>query len=222
MSNSDNYYSGEDEQYQTRSLDPEIRYHLTHHTRSVSVDKWVEVILDLSLDKLSDWSTRLSHRKLLHTSTSVMKNLKRYCEASQEIDQHISWASIVNEIISLAPELITDLPVFSLPIIFLHNPTPPEDDGGPGRRSPDLAILPRPLLPNDPKETDRQQDDEVLTVSDKWCRAVSCAAFTSRNQAQLQMSYEALQAGLSKYLGGIDQASNNTRVRDLSSLYLAV
>lgn len=207
MSNSDSY---DFEECEVETLEPDVRYHLTHHTKSVPVNKWVEVILSISPDKISDWSTRLSHGRLLHPSTSIMKNLKKYCEATQEIDQRISWSLIVNEIVSLAPDFIPDIPVFSLPIIFSHNSPSPEDVRS--RHVPDVAILPKSLPPGHQQELNRQEDDE-------WCQVLGCVAFTSGNQDQLEiLSHEALRAGLTNVLKGFEQpeVSGYSRVRHLS------
>lgn len=166
-------------------IDPEAQSQFNHHTKMVTVDNWVEVILNASPEKIQNWSACLSYEKLLHPSTSIAKNLQEYCGSSWWTDHLIAWTVVVNAIISQSSKLIPDLPSFPLPLIFMRNDT--------GYRVPDVAIT----VSSAAVKTSKHNDD-LSKDFDCWSQALGCVEFTSESNTQLEGMYDALMSRLSE------------------------
>ncbi|KAJ3489391.1 hypothetical protein NLI96_g2159 [Meripilus lineatus] len=144
------------EDYHAREEGDPLVHDFNHKTRTVTIDKWIQSILHVSLDRISDWSRRLSNEELLRPTTSIMNNLRDYCEANLGTSRYASWATLVNNIISLAPELISNEQVTRSSIIFMQNQL--QVEGGEAVHIPDVVVIPTSHFSTPSERTTSQRD----------------------------------------------------------------
>ncbi|KAJ3487010.1 hypothetical protein NLI96_g3837 [Meripilus lineatus] len=136
-------------------IGPTVRHDLRHHVKTVTVDQWINFVLDVPPEKIAHWSRCLNYKKLLHESTSIMKYLQYYCDrASRDPCPRSSWSMIANRIITLAPTLIP------LPLLFVQNDSDDleiQGEDGPAH-GPDVLVV----IPNDEVQVDEIGWGDIL------------------------------------------------------------
>ncbi|KAJ3487009.1 hypothetical protein NLI96_g3836 [Meripilus lineatus] len=169
-------------------IDPNLRYDLQHYAKLVPVDQFVEFILNVSPEKIGDWSSHLTLEKLLDQSTSIMDNLRDYCEAPMDTDRYAPWSTMVNTIISLAPTIIPDLPAFPHRLEF-----------------PDVVVLHESFRLSHPQN----ERNEVPTADICWQDIWACVEFKMESDAPLKEIFQTLEE---RYEDGhvVEDASSDT------------
>lgn len=152
---------------------PLLRHDLEHHTKVISIDKWVEFILGVPPSKLSYWRTYLRDEHLL-VDFVITKNMESYCTAQVDRDRHGPWATIVNRIFSISRKYIQTLGQSPLPdLFFVPNNSAIIIEGRPPYAQPDILVVSRPTLPKLPHNSAFNEDASGIT----WNHIISCAQF---------------------------------------------
>lgn len=174
---------------------------LRNHTKTIPIDQWVEFVLATSPGAISDWANILCEGIMLNPSTTIMEDIRSYCSAHDESQQHKLWTAIVNRIISWAEEHIPDLPSASFPVTFVQNY--PRIVGG-GRssylwQSPSVLVLPRSVL------SEHVSTSAATTPTDSgvhWNQVLACVEFTPGDPTKLTEALRTWMAQREKGSGG--------------------
>ncbi|KAJ3487013.1 hypothetical protein NLI96_g3838 [Meripilus lineatus] len=184
-------------------IGPIVRHDLRHHVKTVTVDQWINFILDVPPEKIAHWSRCLNYKKLLHGSTSIMKYLQYYCDrASRDPCPRSSWSTIVNTIITLAPTLIPDLSASTFPLLFVQNDSEVMDiqreDGS--VHSPDVLVVPESIIP-DSHMSGGVHNDEAQIDGISWGDILACITVQYFRRDSLKEVFENCKLKATKTVG---------------------
>ncbi|KAJ3476175.1 hypothetical protein NLI96_g11339 [Meripilus lineatus] len=179
-----------------------VRHGLQHHVKTVTVDQWINFVLDVPTEKIAHWSRCLNYKKLLHESTSIMKYLQDYCEEPIDPYPCSSWSTIVNTIITLAPTLIPDLSASTLPLLFIQNNSDVMDiqreDGS--VHSPDVLVVPESIIP-DSHMSGGVHNDEAQIDGISWGDILACITVQEFDSGSLRGVFENCKLKATKTVG---------------------
>lgn len=163
---------------------PLLRYDLDNHTKVVSIEQWVDAILGVSPETLSQW-TGLLRQKAILVDDIIEENMGLYRDKTCEPDRYLPWSIIANRIRDIARDYISDLPDYKLPdLLFVRNdPTPVKGDRAhcPVRK-PDVIISLEKTVRNASGHTATRTPNllvEGIAATDgiNWNEIIGCVEF---------------------------------------------
>ncbi len=163
-----------------------LKNDIKQHTKIVSIEHWVDAVLNVSLEELSRWTSLLRQKPIVLDPT-IEENMQAYRDRSREQDGYLPWSIIANQIVKVAHDYLPDLPAYKLKdLLFIRNDPIQIEGGSPyyTKWSPDIIVTLENTLRGilyPPTTTNLFIEGRVPTEGITWYEVISCVEFRQGN-----------------------------------------